>query len=198
LSAIDDAAVAVRDGSLVVFPTDTVYGIGSRPDVPQATRRLFEAKGRPTELELPVLASSRVELERVAVFDERALLLADRFWPGPLTLILPRGEESRGWDLGGDPSTVGVRIPRHRLASLVLEVTGPMAVTSANLSGKPPLTKAEELVACFGEAVVVYICEERPVPGIASTVADLAHGPMRLIREGVVLESALLDAMNVG
>lgn len=198
MSAIDDAAVAVRDGSLVVFPTDTVYGIGSRPDVPQATRRLFEAKGRPTELELPVLASSRVELERVAVFDERALLLADRFWPGPLTLILPRGEESRGWDLGGDPSTVGVRIPRHRLASLVLEVTGPMAVTSANLSGKPPLTKAEELVACFGEAVVVYICEERPVPGIASTVADLAHGPMRLIREGVVLESALLDAMNVG
>jgi tRNA threonylcarbamoyl adenosine modification protein (Sua5/YciO/YrdC/YwlC family) len=198
LSAIDDAAVAVRDGSLVVFPTDTVYGIGSRPDVPQATRRLFEAKGRPTELELPVLASSRVELERVAVFDERALLLADRFWPGPLTLILPRGEESRGWDLGGDPSTVGVRIPRHRLASLVLEVTGPMAVTSANLSGKPPLTKAEELVACFGEAVAVYICEERPVPGIASTVADLAHGPMRLIREGVVLESALLDAMNVG
>jgi tRNA threonylcarbamoyl adenosine modification protein (Sua5/YciO/YrdC/YwlC family) len=198
LSAIDDAAVAVRDGSLVVFPTDTVYGIGSRPDVPQATRRLFEAKGRPTELELPVLASSRVELERVAVFDERALLLTDRFWPGPLTLILPRGEESRGWDLGGDPSTVGVRIPRHRLASLVLEVTGPMAVTSANLSGKPPLTKAEELVACFGEAVAVYICEERPVPGIASTVADLAHGPMRLIREGVVLESALLDAMNVG
>lgn len=198
MSAIDDAAVAVRDGSLVVFPTDTVYGIGSRPDVPQATRRLFEAKGRPTELELPVLASSRVELERVAVFDERALLLADRFWPGPLTLILPRGEESRGWDLGGDPSTVGVRIPRHRLASLVLEVTGPMAVTSANLSGKPPLTKAEELVACFGEAVAVYICEERPVPGIASTVADLAHGPMRLIREGVVLESALLDAMNVG
>lgn len=186
MSALDDAAAALADGALVVIPTDTVYGLAARPDDPSATARLFEAKGRPRRLELPILVANADQAERVALLDDRARVLGERFWPGALTLVLPRTPEVRSWDLGGDPDTVGVRIPDHPLALALLETTGPLAVTSANPSGVPPLREGESLVAAFGDRVAIYLCEEAPLEGVASTVVDLAHGEPEVLREGAV------------
>jgi L-threonylcarbamoyladenylate synthase len=186
-----EAAAAARAGSLVVFPTDTVYGIAARPDDAAATDRLFAAKGRPRELALPVLASSVEELVGIAFFDERGERLAAEMWPGALTMVLPRTEISSGWNLGGDGATVGVRIPRHPLAQAILAASGPLAATSANKSGDPPARTCEELQRAFGELVEFYICQEQPLEGLASTVIDLAHGPAAIVRTGSVGADAL-------
>jgi L-threonylcarbamoyladenylate synthase len=192
---LGDAAAAARDGELIVFPTDTVYGIGTRPDDPAATARVFEAKRRPLDLELPVLVATVRAARAVAAFDERAKRLAAALWPGPLTLVLPRGADASGWDLGGDPATVGVRAPHHPMALALLAETGPLAVTSANLSGRPPAESCDQLHALFGNYVSVYLCQEDPLDGVASTVLDLAHGPATIIREGSLPRDELIQLL---
>lgn len=194
MSALAEAIDAVRAGDLIVIPTDTVYGIGGRPDRSATTERIFEVKGRPRSLELPILTASTAAARQVAVFDERAELLATAFWPGPLTLVLSRAAEAADWDLGGNPDTIGVRVPRHPLALELLRATGPMAVTSANPTGVPPLDDADDLVAAFGEAVAVYVCEERPLAGRSSTVVGLTEG-LVVLREGDVPESDIRAAL---
>lgn len=193
---IETAARAALDGSLIVLPTDTVYGIGARPDDPSATARLFDAKGRPRELELPVLVASTEAARRIAAFDERAEALALRFWAGPLTIVLPRTELARVWDLGGDPTTIGVRMPHEPLALAVLARTGPLAVTSANRSGALTPTACDEIEATFADAVQVYLCAPEPLTGSASTVVDLAHGKPSVVRAGAVSERAIAEALR--
>ena len=183
---IGEAADAVRSGKLIVLPTDTVYGIGTRPDDPAATARVFRAKGRTRDLALPVLCANEAQARRVAVFDERADALARTCWPGALTLVLGRMPESRAWDLGEEPATVGLRVPSHPLTLAVLSITGPLAVTSANRSGHPPVTDCEHLVETFGDQVDVYLCAPEPLTGLASTVLDLAHGAAAIIRPGSI------------
>ena len=190
-SVLEEAAAAARRGALVVLPTDTVYGIGTCPQDPAATSRLFEAKQRPRGLTLPVLVASLEDARRVAVLDERAESLAAAAWPGPLTIVLPRAPEALAWDLGGETGTVGVRIPAHPLAAALLSATGPLAVTSANRSGEPPARTCDELVATFGDAVTVYLCEDRPLEGRSSTVVDLTRVDPRVLREGEVTEGDL-------
>jgi L-threonylcarbamoyladenylate synthase len=186
----------VRNGRLVVLPTDTVYGIGTRPDDASATGRLFEAKRRPRDLELPVLVPGVDAALDVARVDDRGRTLMEAFWPGPLTIVLPRAETSVQWDLGGDPETVGIRWPRHLMARALLERTGPMAVTSANISGRTPPATCDELVETFGDQVDVYLCQEEPIAGSASTVVDLAHGEPTLLRQGTITESDLRAALG--
>jgi tRNA threonylcarbamoyl adenosine modification protein (Sua5/YciO/YrdC/YwlC family) len=188
---IEEAATAALRGDLVVLPTDTVYGIGTRPDEPAATARLFEAKRRPEHLELPILVATPAEAREVATFDDRAERLAAACWPGALTLVLPRTARSSTWDLGGDPATVGVRVPHHPLPLAVLALAGPMAVTSANRSGEAPAGTCDELHAAFGDAVAVYLCADGPLEGTASTVVDLAHGPASILREGAIDRTTL-------
>lgn len=188
---VAEAADAARAGRLIVLPTDTVYGIGTRPDDPVATARLFEAKARPRGLELPILAATAAEARTLARFDARADRVAGACWPGALTLVLPRTEASARWELGGDPATVGVRVPHHPLALAVLAATGPLAVTSANRSGEPPARTCDELQAAFGDAVDVYLCQDEPLEGLASSVVDLAHGPARLLRAGSVASEVI-------
>lgn len=189
---VDRAVEAVVAGGLVVMPTDTVYGIGTRPDDPAAIARVFEAKGRRRELTLPVLVASRDAAERIAVLDERARALADAHWPGALTMVLPRSAASAGWDLGGGRDTIGVRVPRHPVALAILERTGPLAVTSANRTGEPTPGSCDELRAVFGDAVAVYVCQPEPPPGVASTVVDLT-GDIRVLRSGAVELGWTLD-----
>ena len=188
---VAEAADAARAGRLIVLPTDTIYGIGTRPDDPAATDRLFDAKARPRDLELPILAATAAEARTLARFDARADRLAGACWPGALTLVLPRTGASTGWELGGDPATVGVRVPHHPLALAVLAATGPLAVTSANRSGAPPARTCDELQAAFGDAVEVYLCQDEPLEGMASSVVDLAHGPARLLRAGSVASEVI-------
>jgi tRNA threonylcarbamoyl adenosine modification protein (Sua5/YciO/YrdC/YwlC family) len=185
VTPLDDAVAAARDGELIVFPTDTVYGIATSPDDPAATSRLFEAKGRSTDSALPVLVASVEVARTIARFDGRAERLAT-LWPGALTLILPREERSRAWELGGDPGSVGVRVPRHLLARALLEAAGPLAVSSANRSGEPPARTCDELRSVFGERVSVYLCQDEPLVGTASTVVDLTGDDARLVRAGAL------------
>jgi L-threonylcarbamoyladenylate synthase len=190
-----DAAAAAHRGELIVLPTDTVYGIGTRPDDPAATARVFTAKRRARDLELPVLVATIDEARALAAFDERAERAAVAWWPGPLTIVLPRGAAAASWDLGGDPATVGVRAPRHPVARAILDATGPLAVTSANRSGEPPATTCDDLHAAFGDDVAVYLCEEAALQGAASTVLDLAHGPARILRDGSVSRAVLAELL---
>lgn len=192
---LGDAAAAALRGELIVFPTDTVYGLGTRPDDPAATARVFEAKRRPPDLELPVLVATVEAARAIAVFDERAERLAGACWPGPLTLVLPRGADASGWDLGGDPVTVGVRAPHHPLALALLAETGPLAVTSANRSGRPSVETCDELQALFGEDVAVYLCQEDPLTGVASTVLDLSHGMAAILRDGALARDAIVTLL---
>jgi L-threonylcarbamoyladenylate synthase len=179
-----EAAAAARRGELIVLPTDTIYGIGTRPDDPAATARVFAAKRRPRALDLPVFVADLEVARDVGRFDERAERLASACWPGPLTLVVPRGPSASSWDLGGNPGTIGLRAPRHELALDLVRATGPLAITSANRSGRPPATTCDELRAVFGDEIAVYLCQDEPLEGLASTVLDLAHGPARILREG--------------
>lgn len=192
---IEDAAAAALAGDLIVMPTDTVYGIGTRPDDPAATARLFEAKGRPRHLELPVLVPSAAAARDVAAFDERAEVLIGRLWPGPLTLVLPRTDASRPWELGGDPATIGLRMPHHPLALAVLSRTGPLAVSSANRSGGPTPEECDGLERTFGDVVAVYLCQDEPLAGRPSTVLDLSHGEPRILRAGALVEGDIVAAL---
>jgi tRNA threonylcarbamoyl adenosine modification protein (Sua5/YciO/YrdC/YwlC family) len=193
---VEEAALAALGGELVVLPTDTVYGIGTRPDVPEATARLFDAKGRARDLELPVLVPTASAAREIAHLDPRAEALAARFWAGPLTLVLRRTGSSRGWELGGDPATIGVRVPRHPLALAVLARTGPLAVTSANRSGEPTPASCDGVVDVFGDVVAVYLCDESPRAAVVSTVVDLARDPPSVLRAGAVSEAEVLAAIG--
>jgi L-threonylcarbamoyladenylate synthase len=193
--AIQSAARAVRDGNLVVLPTDTVYGIGARPDGKKATKRLFAVKRRPRELTLPILVSGPDDAARVADLDDRARALAERFWPGGLTLVLPRAELARRWDLGEASETVGVRMPDHGVALALLRTTGPLAVTSANTSGQPTPSDCPGVRAIFGQEVAVYLCVG-PLGGLASTVVDLSGSEAKVLREGAIPSSDVRAAVE--
>jgi tRNA threonylcarbamoyl adenosine modification protein (Sua5/YciO/YrdC/YwlC family) len=186
-----DAVAAARRVALIVFPTDTVYGIAARPDDHAATDRLFTAKARPRDLTLPVLVASAAEARTVARFDDRADRLAAACWPGALTLVLPRTARSQPWDLGAGVGSIGVRVPSHPLALALLAATGPLAVTSANRSGRPPATTCDELAEAFGDDVAVYLCEDAPRVGAASTVVSLLEPQLQVLRAGDIDERTL-------
>ena len=193
---IRDAAAAALNGRLIIIPTDTVYGIGTRADDPAATGALFEAKGRPRDLAIAVLVPSTAAAHELAVFDDRAAALAARFWPGPLTLVLARTEASRRWDLGSDARTIGLRVPHHPLALAVLAITGPLAVTSANRSGEATPRECDGLARAFGARVAVYLCQDEPLEGDPSTVVDATEGRLRVLRTGSLGEAELLEALD--
>lgn len=193
---VAQAIAATRHGELIVFPTDTVYGIAAAPDDAGATARLFEAKRRPRDLTLPVLAGSMADARSVGELDDRAERLAAALWPGPLTLVVPRTARSAPWRLGGDEASVGVRIPAHPLARAVL-ATGPLATTSANRSGVPPATTCDDLHAVFGDDVAVYLCDDAPLVGRASTVVSLLGPEPRILRAGDV-EADVVVRLSTG
>lgn len=189
-----DAAIAALDrGEAIVIPTDTVYGLAARPEIAGAVRSIFEIKRRAPDQPLPVLGASTADLERIVLIDERAIALGRDYWPGSLTLVLPRAE-GFPYDLGDDGvGTVAVRVPAHPVALELLARTGPLAVTSANRSGAPPAITLEEARAALGDEVGVFIDGGR-VGGAPSTVLDLSGEP-RILREGAVPEAELLPRL---
>jgi tRNA threonylcarbamoyl adenosine modification protein (Sua5/YciO/YrdC/YwlC family) len=192
---VERALAALKAGSLVVLPTDTVYGVGCAPFAPGGIESLFAAKGRPRDKAIPVLGASLEDLRAVAVFDARAEALAARFWPGPLTLVLPRAPGFTH-DLGGDdPATVAVRVPAHHLARALLTAAGPLAVTSANRSGEPPAATVEQARAALGNTVAVYL-DGGPSAGEPSTVARLTRAGAEVLRPGAVTLADLDAALG--
>jgi L-threonylcarbamoyladenylate synthase len=194
-SAVDTAAEAANRGDLVVLPTDTVYGLAARPDLPGGTRKVFDAKRRPRGLSLPVLAPDLEAAAALAVFDGRASALASAFWPGGLTLVLPRTDVSRPWDLGEEGESVAVRVPGHPVAGSLLASTGPLAVTSANRSGEPSAATCRDAERALGDHVAVYLCAGS-LPGTASTIVDLTSDRPRILRTGAVSPDDVLAALG--
>lgn len=191
---VDVVAAELRAGGVAVVPTDTVYGLACLPDRAEAVAAIFSLKGRPDDKALPVLGASLDDLERVARFDDAALAVAERYWPGPLTLVLPRAETFTH-DLGGrGDETVAVRVPESELALVLLEAVGPLAVTSANLSGRSPAVTVEQARAAFGDRVDVYLDYGR-CDAPASTVVSLVDG-LDVVRPGPVSESQLRQVVT--
>jgi L-threonylcarbamoyladenylate synthase len=185
------AARTVRTGGLVVLPTDTVYGIGADAFDPAAVRALLAAKGRGRSVPPPVLVGGPAALAELAPdAPPAALRLAEKFWPGGLTLVV-RHAPGLSWDLGDAGGTVGVRMPDHPVALDLLRATGPMAVSSANLHGSPPVETAAEAVTAFGESVVTYLEAGRCPGGVPSTVLSLVGERPRVLRSGAVGADAL-------
>ena len=154
---VEAAVDAVKRGDLVVLPTDTVYGLGADAFKPWAVTALLEAKGRDRQMPPPVLVGTRATLDGL-VFNlpDTARDLVEAFWPGALTIVVEHAP-SLQWDLGDLDGTVAVRMPLHPVALEVLRETGPMAVSSANLTGQPAAITAEEARSQLGFAVSVYL-----------------------------------------
>ncbi len=183
--ALARAAEALRRGELVVLPTDTVYGLAAWPWDAAAVARLYAAKGRPETKAIPVLVGEKAHLARVtAALPPCAQRLAARFWPGALTLVVPKHPDLPAV-LSPYP-TVGVRMPDHPDALALLRLTGPLAVTSANRSGEPPARTAAEAAAQLGEAVAVVLDAGEVPGGQPSTVVDCAATPPRVLRPGPI------------
>ena len=191
-AAIDAAAGAVRRGELVVIPTDTVYGLAADAFSHEAVQALLDAKGRGREMPPPVLVSAITTLDALAEdVPEWARTLVERFWPGPLTLVC-RQQGSLMWDLGETRGTVAVRMPDDEIALAVLERTGPLAVSSANLTGRPAATDADAAEEMLGDAVAVIVDAGPSAGGEASTIIDATLPEGRVLRLGALS----LDDLN--
>jgi L-threonylcarbamoyladenylate synthase len=185
-AAIEAAALAVQQGELVVLPTDTVYGIGADAFDPEAVRGLLAAKGRGRSMPPPVLVSSATTLDALAVrVPGYARALVEEFWPGPLTLVCHQ-QSSLQWDLGDTRGTVAVRMPDHEVALAILERTGPLAVSSANKTGLPAATDAEQAIEMLGEDVDVVVDAGASPGGEASTIVDVTGTQGRVLRRGAL------------
>jgi tRNA threonylcarbamoyl adenosine modification protein (Sua5/YciO/YrdC/YwlC family) len=184
------AASALADGAVVAVPTDTVYGLSVDPSQPDAVARLFALKGRPDDVPLPILVAGPEQVALVAgPLESAAAELGARFWPGPLTLVVPRRPEFTV-DLGGPPTarqTVGVRWPDHPAIVALCELLGPLAVTSANLHGDPPATTAAQVVAVFaGSDQPEVVLDGGTCDGTPSTVVECRGPASRCLREGAL------------
>jgi L-threonylcarbamoyladenylate synthase len=185
-NAIEAASLAIQRGDLVVLPTDTVYGVAADAFDPAAVSSLLAAKGRGREMPPPVLVSAISTIDALAVnIPSYARALVEEFWPGPLTLVCHQ-QASLQWDLGDTRGTVAVRMPNHDIALEILERTGPLAVSSANRTGMPAATDAEQAMEMLGEEVAVIVDGGASPGGEASTIVD-ATGPQgRVLRRGAL------------
>ncbi|WP_338068134.1 L-threonylcarbamoyladenylate synthase [Antribacter gilvus] len=195
--AVDEAVNAISRGGLVVLPTDTVYGIGADAFDAQAVSALLAAKGRGRQMPPPVLVPDVRTLDGLATdVPDDARKLVEAFWPGGFTIIL-RSQPSLQWDLGETHGTVALRMPDHEAALAVLRRTGPLAVSSANLSGRPAATDVADAVEQLGESVAVYLDGGRAPGGVASTIVDATGRELRMVREGAVGLDALRQVAPV-
>jgi L-threonylcarbamoyladenylate synthase len=196
--AIARAARLLREDRLVAFPTETVYGLGGDATSDVAVAAIFAAKGRPRFNPLIVHVPGLVEAEAIAVFDARAREAARRFWPGPLTLVLKRGEDcpvsllaSAGLD------TVAVRVPAHPVAQALLRETGrPLAAPSANRSGHVSPTEAAHVASEFGDEIALILDGGHCTVGLESTVLDLSGAAPCLLRPGGLTLETLSEQLG--
>lgn len=206
LTGMRRARQAIGRGELIVIPTDTVYGVAADAFSPAAVQRLLDAKGRGRNQPPPVLVAGRATLEAlVESIPEAVDRLVEAFWPGGLTIVLP-AQRSLTWDLGETQGTVAVRMPDSTVALELLEETGPLAVSSANLTGKDAAIAASDAVAMLGDSVAVYLDGGVSKDGISSTIVDAtslfgrgddAPAPsVRVLREGAVTREQLEEVLG--
>ncbi len=186
VQGLREATQAVRRGELVVLPTDTLYGVGADAFTPQAVDGLLIAKGRGRDMPVPVLVGSLHMLDGVVdALPPAGRQLVEAFWPGGLTLVA-RHTAGLAWDLGETRGTVAVRMPLHPVALELLAETGPLAVSSANLTGAAPARDADEAQAQLGDSVAVYLDAGPCGSGPASTIVDVTVDVPRVLRAGAI------------
>lgn len=198
-SAIAEAAAILRDGGLVAFPTETVYGLGANALDGIAVAKIFAAKGRPQFNPLIVHTHDVESLERLVELNDDARLLAARFWPGPLTMILPRRDGGGVSDLcsAGLP-TLAVRVPSHPVAQKLLSVAGvPVAAPSANKSGSLSPTAPMHVLQSLGDAVQMILAAGHTQFGLESTVVDLSGAVPVVLRPGAITAEEIGEVLDM-
>ncbi len=192
--AIASALEILLSGGLVAFPTDTVYGVGALAFNEPAIESIYVAKDRPMEKAIPVLIGDKEDLTKVAAeISILAAKLIERFWPGPLTVLVPKKPTLP--QAISSTSTVGVRVPDHDVARALLRLAGPMAVTSANISGQPSPTNAGQVLAQLGGRIPMIIDGSETPGGIPSTLVDCTGDEIQILREGPLSKADLLRAV---
>lgn len=196
LSGSRKARQAIAQGKLIVLPTDTVYGIAADAFNSEAVASLLAAKGRDRQSPPPVLVANIEAIAALAGHVPSPIVkLAEAFWPGPLTIVLPV-QPSLSWDLGDTGGTVALRIPRHDVTLEILQETGPLAVSSANLTGKAAATNAEQAAEMLGSSVEVILDSGQSDTGFASTIIDATRvsdegGQLLILRVGEITAAQL-------
>lgn len=197
-SSMDQATRHLAGGGLLIFPTETFYGLGTDPRNPAAVELLLAIKGRPAGQPLPLLAGAEEQVQAVAPgwdWDDRILRLSRRFWPGPLTLIL-EGGPGLAEGVRAPDGTVAVRVSSHPTARcLALSLGFPLVATSANRAGAPPSRTAQEALVPFLTCPEVWVLDGGPVPGESpSTIVDGRGGSLRIVRPGTLDRAEILAA----
>lgn len=190
-AGLEAAVLAIRAGQLVVLPTDTVYGVAADAFEAPAVAALLAAKGRGREAPPPVLISAAGTIDALTLEPSSwTRALVEEYWPGPLTVVC-RQQPSLTWDLGETKGTVAVRMPDHQVALDLLSRSGPLAVSSANLTGRPAAVTAAEAADMLGESVAVIIDAGQAPGGVASTILDCTGANPYLLREGALPASRI-------
>jgi L-threonylcarbamoyladenylate synthase len=188
---------ALRRGEVVAFPTDTVYGIGAHAMLPSAVEQLYAIKERPRDKAIPLLIPALAALPAVAMsIPKEAIALAERFWPGALTIVLRRARQvPDAVTAGGD--TVAVRVPDHPVTSALLAaLDAPLATTSANLSSHPAPDTAQGVLDQLDGRIALLLDGGTCPGGVASTVVDLTVSPLRILRQGGIPEAAIMAVLG--
>ena len=192
--AIIRAIAILHKGGLIAFPTDTVYGVAANPFDPAAIERLYEAKIREANKAIPVLIGTLDQIPLIArEVTDSAQRLARRFWPGALTLIVPRLESLT--DILSSTPGIGLRMPDHAFALALLQKTGPLATTSANLSGGTNTTTAEEVLAQLDGRIELLLDGGKTPGGIPSTVIDCTEKDSHILRQGSITLEQIQTAL---
>lgn len=195
---IAEAALALRRGRLVAFPTETVYGLGADGLDADAVRAIYRAKGRPSDNPLILHLAAPGEAERVALVDERARRLMDLFWPGPLTLVLPARCDVVPSVTRGGLDTVALRMPSHPVALALIEAADrPVAAPSANRSGRPSPTEAQAVDEDLGESLAFLLDGGPTDMGVESTVVDATGPSLLLLRPGALALEKIEEAAGL-
>ena len=204
------AKVALGRTELAVIPTDTVYGVAANAFSAEAVQALLDAKGRGRQSPPPVLVSGITQARAlVESFPETAVKLAETFWPGALTMIF-KAQPALDWDLGETKGTVALRVPDHKIALALIEETGPLAVSSANLTGQPAATTCQQAFDYLQDSVAVYLDGGPSPKGEASTILDLTglvdsfdeagnhtvSGTVKVIRRGALSEAKIRSVIG--
>lgn len=196
-AGIRAAEGAARAGRLVVMPTDTVYGIGCDAFDSEAVSALLAAKGRGRDMPVPVLVGSWHTVDGlVRSMSPQARELVQAFWPGGLSLVVEQAP-SLAWDLGDTSGSVMIRMPLHPVAIELLREVGPMAVSSANISGQPPAASAQQARDQLGDQVAVYLDGGPSGEAVASTIVDLTGPTPKILREGAITAEDLAEVLDM-
>lgn len=184
----------MKDGDIIIFPTDTVYGLATRLYDKVGLNKIYELKNRDKSKAIPILVSKIVDINQIAIYNEATLKLMTYFWPGPLTIILKTTPDF--FKKTGE-ETVAIRVPNHYIALNVIEEFGPMRTTSVNISGESELNCLEEIKEQFEDKVTrIYGEYEGNYKGIPSTIVDMSKNELTIIREGSITLNQLNEALN--